>query len=116
MVNGMLLVKGTSLFFGPSGLLPIDPDRRPKRLSLTLFGLLPETQISPYLVLALHVIAALSLAVGFHTRTSAALAFFTLLSLFHRNPAVFQGGDSLMRALTFLLIFARAGQALSIDH
>ena len=96
--------------------LDMSSHRRPRRLRLTLFELLPETNTSPYLVLAVHLLAAFSLAIGFHTRTSAALAFISLLSLFHRNPAVFHGGDTLMRALTFLLIFSRAGQAFSVDH
>ena len=116
LVNGLLLVKDVSLFFGPNGLLPINPSRRPLRLRLTLFELLPKTQISAYLVLAMHLLAAFSLTIGFYTRSSATLAFTTLLSLFHRNSAVFHGGDTVIRALTFLLIFSRADQAFSLDH
>lgn len=60
--------------------------------------------------------AAVGLTVGCLTRTSALVVFLVLVSLAHRNPLILNGGDTLMRVVGFLLIFAPAGRALSVDR
>src|SRR5260370_40526715 len=50
------------------------------------------------------------------TRSSAVVAWLTLASLHHRNPLVTYGADEVMRIMTFLLVFSRAGEVLSIDR
>ena len=116
LVNGLLLLKDARRFFGPAGWLTAPRHQRIfGRSRFSLFSLLPETDFSVWLVLATYFAAALLLTVGLFTRTASIMAFASLLSLHHRNPCVFHSGDSLMRLLTFLLIFSRAGDALSLD-
>jgi len=66
-------------------------------------------------VFALHLLAAAGLVLGLATPVSAAIVFATLTSIHHRHPEVTHGGDSLMRMMSFLLIFSRAGDAWSLD-
>jgi hypothetical protein len=61
-------------------------------------------------------LASATLAVGFMTRTSAAVVFVGLVSLHHRNTVVLSSGDTILRVLTFLLMFAPAGDAWSVDR
>lgn len=85
------------------------------RRRLNLLRLLPESNASVYLIFVIHILASLLLTVGLATRVSAGIAFLTLTTIHHRNDAVFHSGDTLMRLMTFLLIFSRAGQAYSLD-
>ena len=61
-------------------------------------------------------LAALSLALGFRTRLSAAIIYLGLVSLTDRNSSVDNGGDILLRCDALLLIFSSAGAAYSIDR
>jgi hypothetical protein len=81
-----------------------------------VFAYLPGKDGVVSLVLGMHFVAAVSLGVGFWTRTSAAVAFITLVSLQHRNPLVLHGGDHVLRLMAFLLIFSRAGEMWSLDQ
>jgi hypothetical protein len=60
-------------------------------------------------------VASLSLCLGFCSRLSALIVFLGLISLGHRNAAVCSSGDAILRIFTFLLIFSRAGNVLSLD-
>ena len=117
LVNAATLLRDVPLLFGPSGVLPMRHyDAIYGRRRFTLLRYLPQTDAWAYACLAVHALAASSLTVGFCTRTSAAVAFVTLLSLQNRNPIVTYGADDVMRLMTFLLIFSRAGEVLSLDR
>lgn len=117
VVNGLLLARDARLWLGPDGVLAPGAYRQiygHSRLSLLLY--LPPTNASVMLVLGLHLIAAVGLTIGLLTPWSAALAYVSLASLQHRNPLVTYGGDDVMRIMTFLLVFSRAGEVASVDH
>jgi hypothetical protein len=63
-----------------------------------------------------HVSAAAALTCGALTRPSAAVAFLTLTTLQSRNPLVTDGGDDVLRIMTFLTVFSQAGASLSVDY
>lgn len=67
-------------------------------------------------VYAALLLAALALAVGWHTRVAAAVVFLGLLAFQRRDPWVFNGGDGLLRIIAFYLMLAPAGAALSLDR
>lgn len=116
MFNALLLWRRATLYFGPRGLLPTDRYHIGfGRGRLTLFHLLPDTNGSVHLVFFLHVAAVGLMTIGLATRVSTLMTWLTLISIHHRNPMLFNSGDSLVRLLTFLLIFSRAGQACSLD-
>ncbi|AGN00014.1 HTTM domain protein [Salinarchaeum sp. Harcht-Bsk1] len=58
---------------------------------------------------------ALSLLLGYHTRTATVVSWFMLLSLHTRNPLVLNSGDVLFRMLLFWGIFLPLGERWSID-
>lgn len=53
--------------------------------------------------------------VGLYTQISSIVIFFMLLSIHNRNQYIFNSGDTLARLVMFLMIFSRAGEALSMD-
>ena len=64
----------------------------------------------------LSVVASITLAIGFFTRTSAAVAFVCMVTLNHRNTIMVNSGDSIIRIMLFFLVFSQAGAAYSIDR
>jgi hypothetical protein len=84
-------------------------------LRLNLFAIIPSNDqwiAGLYWVL---LTASITLTVGFGTRVSSVIVYLGLNYLNQRNPLILHGGDSLLRAAAFFLIFAPAGVALSID-
>ena len=116
LVNAAGLVRDIPLLFGPNGVLPLQHHREIYgQTRFTLLAYLPQTDRWAYACLALYAFSAAMLTLGFCTRASAAVAFVTLMSLQNRNPIVCYGADDVMRLMTFLLIFSRAGDSLSVD-
>jgi hypothetical protein len=74
---------------------------------------------NPVLVVTVFVatlVAALAVAVGFHTRIAAIVLWVGIVSLEHRNIPVTNSGDGVVRSLAFLLVLTPAGTALSLDR
>ncbi len=60
-------------------------------------------------------LAAVALTLGYKTRLAAAACFICLTTLYHRDPFIFNSGDTYLRVSTFWLIFSASGDALAID-
>ena len=60
--------------------------------------------------------AALLLTIGLFTRFASVVVYLGLLSMYHDNAALLNGGDTLIRAMSFFLMFSNAGAALSVDR
>jgi hypothetical protein len=82
---------------------------------LNIFDWLPHSNAMVWAVYTASCIAALSLAAGFYTRTSAIVTFILFVSLNHRDPLILNSGDTFLRIGTFFVIFSPAGQMLSLD-
>ena len=116
IANAVLYLPHASLWLGPWGALSHGRwEATYGGVLFSLFRWLPRGRGSIQAILALHLLAATCLALGLGTRLSAALVFVTLTSIHHRHPEVTHGGDSLMRMMSFLLIFSPAGAAWSLD-
>lgn len=61
-------------------------------------------------------LAALSMMVGYKTRWSVIICWLCMNSLYHRNPFLFNSGDTYIRVTLFWLIFADSGALFSVDH
>jgi len=61
-------------------------------------------------------VSAVFLGLGLFTRASSVLVFVLLASVHERNLFITNGGDTLVRAAAFFLMFAPAGAALSLDR
>ena len=117
LANWALLAPDLFTWLGERGVLSRETARAltgPGRLDV--FQALPRGDGWVALVFAATALASLGLAVGCFTRTSAACAFVGLVSIHHRDPLILHGGDTLLRAVTFLLVFAPAGEAWSVDR
>jgi hypothetical protein len=117
IINALLMIGSATRYLGPNGIYPAAVYRRTFGLSrLCVLNLLPQSDWCVYLVISVQMFAAAALAMGWHTRVSALLAFVTLVSLHHRNPSVFHSGDAVLRLITFLFIFSNAGDAYGLDQ
>lgn len=116
LVNIILLFREAQLWYGPNGVLGYGFYAEEFRLSrFSLLAFLPASSRSVNIVFTLHLVSALGLLIGLFTPVSAALAFITLTSIHHRNPLSIHGGDTVLRLMCFLIIFANAGHQYSVD-
>jgi len=90
-------------------------ERTVGRSRLNLLNVLPSTTSSVYFLIGLSCVAGLCLTIGFWTRVASVVAWLTIVSLHHRNSSIFHGGDTVMRIMSFLLMFAPAGAGWSFD-
>jgi hypothetical protein len=71
--------------------------------------------VSPYLALAVLALAAVALAVGWHTRIAAVLVAFLLVAVQRRDVYVLNSGDLLLREMAFYVALMPAGEIWSLD-
>jgi len=112
---GVLILPETITWFGDKGLLSWNAAQAytgTARFSLlNIFG---ASDAVLYVLLTIYMIASLGLCLGFKPRICAAVVFLILTTLHHRNPAVMNSGDTLMRIFAFMLIFAPSGAMYAI--
>jgi hypothetical protein len=117
LVDAAFHASDARFMFGPDGVLNHRIWMRDfsKRM-FSVFRFLPGTMGSVRLVLTLHIIAAFGILLGIVTPVCAVLAFFTLLSLQHRNPFILNSGDVALRLMCFCFMFVpQADNLLSVD-
>jgi hypothetical protein len=66
--------------------------------------------------IAVLLVAAIAMLVGWHSRIAAVIVFVLILSVERRSPWVFNSGDALVRIEAFLLAISPCGTALSLDR
>ena len=111
-----LLAKDVTMFFSDEGLLSGAASAQSLELiDVTVFRWIRAPWAVRATLAALFVSAA-CFTIGFKTRWST-VALFVLVTSFHRRDIyVLQGGDSAIRTLLFLFMFAPAGAAFSVDR
>jgi len=117
-IDSIRLLKEAKYCFGINGCYPFDywiiSNHSLKRLSL--FKWLPKSDKSVYFVIYLLILSSLFLIIGCYTTVSAVIVWICLTSLAHRNVYIMHSGDTLMRLLSFLLMFSSSGYGLSVDN
>jgi hypothetical protein len=100
-------------FYGADGILPSHPDG-----PLGSWGLLQldSGPVAVTIVYLLLLVGALCLVFGFKTRLAAVVVFVCLVSFARRDPWVLNSGDLLVVVLSFYLMLAPSGAALSVDR
>lgn len=117
LASGILMAKDARRYYGPAGLISAGRYQRLYGKSrFSLFQILPESMFSVYFVFSLHLASCVLVVIGLWTRVSLIVCWVTLVSLHHRNPSVVHSGDTVLRLLTFLLIFSHAGDAYSVER
>jgi hypothetical protein len=112
-----LLLPDVPVWYGEEGVLPaanVGAMLTPPRLSLLAW--LPRSELAVYAIFGFAMVAAGALLVGFWTRWASVVVWICVVSLHHRNVYLLNSGDHLLRDLSFLLMFAPAGAAFSLDR
>lgn len=69
----------------------------------------------PLFVFAIQLIFAILMIVGFQSRFAVTMSWVLLVSMQNRNPLVLHGGDQMLRATMFWLMFLPVGARWSLD-
>ncbi|SRR5579875_284291 len=83
---------------------------------LDVLGLFPADDRWLRAMVGLGMIAAICLAFGLFSRTSAAVVYVILLSLDARNPFVMCSGVRILYIMSLFLACSRCGEAISLDR
>ncbi len=118
LIHGLLLIPDMYVWFGARGALSYQSvvDWANHLVTLNILNFFPGSDQWMVCVLAMLMLSAISLMVGFKSRIAAAIVFICLTSLYHRNPFIYNSGDTYMRVASFWLIFADSGAMLSADN
>jgi hypothetical protein len=117
LLTGALLWPDWQVWFGPAAAMTLETSELiGPRFVLSVFQWLPDSEGWAAAVFGAYMLAALSLSVGFYSRTSALLLFVLMTSLQGRNFTIWHSGDLLARLLALGLSFSPAGARLSVDR
>jgi uncharacterized membrane protein YphA (DoxX/SURF4 family) len=118
LLNGLSLIEDYEVWFGvgQNSLVPLkDSFEFYKGFRINLFKIMAPTDESAWAILYLYILSSLGLMLGFKTRLSAILCFVLLVSLQARNHAILNSGDTILRCMLFVLMFAPAHVKYSLD-
>lgn len=106
------LIPDLRAFYSSGGVLPKQPSEA------WTWGLLQHSSTMTMVLVAfvVLVVGSVGMCLGLWTRFSSLLVFVALMSIERRNPWVLNTGDWLLRILSFYLLLAPAGAALSLDR
>jgi hypothetical protein len=111
----LLFAKDATAFFSDHGVLRVETlERVNSREWHTLFRTV-RSPLGVKLALGALFVAAAAFTLGFQTRVSSIVLFILVSSFHERNTLVLNSGDTVLRTMLFLFMFAPAGAALSID-
>ena len=69
----------------------------------------------PLFVLGVQLVFALLMIIGFQSRFAVTISWLLLVSVQNRNPIILHGGDQMLRATIFWLMFLPVGARWSLD-
>lgn len=117
LINGIMLFQERMDWFSDVGVMTYQTARAyTGGVRLDLFAVWPRTDFGITSFVGLHVLFALTLMLGLFTRVSAAVVFLTLVTMHHRNALMLNSADTIMRVMSFLVVFSPAGNFLSLDR
>ncbi|WP_291516384.1 HTTM domain-containing protein [Bdellovibrio sp. ArHS] len=117
LINWFMMWSHLDIFWGVDGILSMETALKFSHgYRFNLFELFPNQQGVAVFLALLNLLGVLGMLFGCFTRTSMALAFFTLLSFHNRNIFVLNSSDVVVRNFLFLLFFTPAGALYSVDR
>jgi uncharacterized membrane protein YphA (DoxX/SURF4 family) len=117
-LNGISLIEDFDAWYGigDNSLVPLrDSFSFYNDFRINIFKWLSPTETSAWFVLITYTLTSLAIMAGFQTRVNSLICFILLISLQNRNYAILNSGDTLMRCMLFLLIFAPTNVKYSVD-
>jgi hypothetical protein len=116
-IDFLVLFRDVDRWFGPGGMLTFDASRAIVDAdTITIFQWFPDSWLAVHVCYVLLLIQSLCLAAGFFGRFNAACVFVLVTSFNHRNMALFDAEDNLLRIACFLLIFMPLDDAFSLRN
>lgn len=117
-LNGISLVEDFDAWFGigANALVPLyDSFSYYNDTRINIFKWLSPTELSAWFVLLTYILTSLGIMIGFKTRISTIICFILMVSLQNRNYAILNSGDTIMRCMLFLMMFAPIHVKYSVD-
>lgn len=117
-INGISLVQDFQEWFGlgDNALIPLeDSFYFYSDLRINIYKWLTPTESSAWFVLGTYIVTSLFIMIGFKTRLSTIVCFVLMVSMQNRNYSILNSGDTLMRCMLFLLMFAPSHVMYSVD-
>ncbi len=117
-LNGISLVQDFHEWYGlgSMSLVPLaDSLTFYSNTRINIFKWMSPTEFSAWVVLVTYIVTSLGVMVGFKTRFSTIVCFILMVSLQNRNYSILNSGDTLMRCMLFLMIFAPTQVKYSFD-
>lgn len=117
-LNGISLVEDFQVWFGigNNALVPLqDSFTFYKNFRINIYKWLSPTEFSAWLVLATYIVTSFFVMIGFKTRISTIICFVLMVSMHNRNYTILNSGDTLMRCMLFLMMFAPTHVKYSVD-
>src|SRR5690606_20393988 len=108
-LNGISLVQDFHAWFGvgSESLLPVlDSFRLYSDFRINLFKVFSPTELSAWFILVTYIVASFGVMIGYKTRVATIVTFILLVSLQNRNYTILNSGDTLLRCMLFLMMFA----------
>lgn len=117
-LNGISLVEDFHEWFGVDdrALVPLfDSIHFYSDFRINLYKWLSPTETAAWFVLITYIITSIFVMIGFKTRISTIICFILMVSMQNRNFSILNSGDTLMRCMLFLMIFAPTNVKYSVD-
>ncbi|MCM2350802.1 MAG: HTTM domain-containing protein [Bacteriovoracaceae bacterium] len=117
-LNGISLVEDFEVWFGigSNALVPLqDSFTFYKNFRINIYKWLSPTEFSAWLVLVTYIATSFFVMIGFKTRISTIICFILMVSMQNRNYSILNSGDTLMRCMLFLMMFAPTQVKYSVD-
>jgi len=111
----LLFAKDATVFFSDQGVLRVETLERANAREWHSLLRYVRSPLGVKIALGALLLAAAAFTVGFQTRASSILLFILVASFHERNNLVLSSGDTVLRTMLFLFMFAPAGAALSVD-
>lgn len=117
-LNGISLVEDFNEWYGigDAALVPLhDSLTFYSDFRINIFRWLSPTENSAWFVLMTYIATSFLVMIGFKTRLSTIVCFVLMVSLQNRNYSILNSGDTLMRCMLFLMMFAPTHVKYSLD-
>jgi hypothetical protein len=116
LIDLAVLAQDLKRWFAESGLVPTGLGKQIiAEHAISLLSYLPHSDGVLYAAFGVFVAQTLLLLFGWHTRIQAIGVFIWLVAFQHRNYAIVDGEDTVLRMFAFYLALCPAGWAFSLD-
>ena len=118
-LNGISLVEDFHEWYGvgDNSLIPIhEAVNFYSNFRINIYNWLSPTETSAWFVLITYIITSVFVMIGFKTRISTIICFILMVSMQNRNYSILNSGDTLMRCMLFLMMFAPTHVKYSVDN